>query len=248
MKLRNTLNRLMQRKPSTAKEASTTIATQQKPMAEQSSSMYQSIIDLPLNCFIEVAVNGNLSALIISGFPTPDQLADAWSNINIQYADAMGNNQHRFQSTLLKEVTLLSTTYKQINTLAELLLMCCAENIYPANLFAELNILTKSNMPFTKDDPELNIKNIKRCLNRAKSIKIQLDIKSGQLEAMHLQENKENPVVKLSKEWFISILISLSNHAGYRITETITVFEFVDRLKRYNDYSEQLKKQQHGRK
>lgn len=194
---------------------------------------YRSIVDLPLRNFIDVAVNENLNALVISGDPSIEDLAIAWHEINNQYADAMGDNEHRLFITLYKEVAILSVTYSQIEILVGILSESCRVNVFPADLYKELNSLTKSNFSFLENDNESNLENINRCKNRSKSIKIQLDIKEGQLKAMEAKEKKG----KITKEHFYSILITISDHVKYNVHDDITVFEFCERVKRHNDYN-----------
>jgi hypothetical protein len=42
------------------------------------------------------------------------------------------------------------------------------------------------------------------------------------------------------------MLITISDHAKYEITDDITVFQFCERIRRYNSLIEKLQKQSNG--
>jgi hypothetical protein len=52
-----------------------------------------------------------------------------------------------------------------------------------------------------------------------------------------------------TRAYFESILITLSDHAGYHIKDDITVYEFGERIRRLNHYIKKLNdNNHHGRK
>lgn len=222
----------------------TTQPTSPSPTDTTLCRYYQHISELPLSRFKDVSVNGNLAALIISGYPTPEQLHDAWAKINIQVSDAVGNQEHKLYVSLTKQVSVLEASYWQIQEVGKLLNMACEIKIFPADIYRELNRLTQSNFPFSADDHETNTKNIKRCLNRAKSIFIRIEMLRQQLEAHH----EKQTTGKVTQEWFTQMLITLSDHAKFQIPETIMTYEFYERIRRYNDYYERVKSSSNGRK
>jgi len=162
----------------------------------------------------------------------------------MQFTDAMGSNDHKVYVQLTKEVAVLEATYWQIEELAKLLKMCCEMKVFPSEVYKELNRLTNSNFPFSSDDHETNAKNIKRCINRSKSMLIRIQLLNGQLEAHHQKQTTG----KVTVAWFLQMLITLSDHAKYPVQDSITTFEFCERIKRFNQYHEQLNNQRHGRK
>lgn len=204
----------------------------------QLSKWYQSINELPLNRFIDVACHNNLYALIIEGNPTPQELIKSWVEIHAAYAEAMGSGEHRLYSSVFSETAILAATYKQISLLIELLTKCCEINIYPEDLFKELNTLLHTSFVFAQDNMKQNIENLNRCKNRSKGLKIRLDLQQQKLDSMQTKKGEQESI---TKEYFISILLTLSDHAGYHISDSITVFEYCERVKRYNQYCEHLK-------
>jgi hypothetical protein len=205
--------------------------------ATVSSEWYQSITKLPLNKFVDVAVDNNLNALTISGFPTPEELEIAWSHIYNEYSEAMGDNESKLYVTLLKRVAVLKLTLSEIHILVEILTEC-----YYEPFTKKLNKLLNQAYEFNPDKPEEFNKQLKSCLNRSKAFKIEMDLKQLQLDAF-IAKNKEKKS-KYTRQYFDNILISLSDHAGFEVKETITVYQFCERLKRLNEYND-LKKKTH---
>lgn len=205
----------------------------QSPMENQSGEYYRSIGKLPLSRFIDVVVDNNIYALVITGHPTIEQLHDAWNDINSQYADAIGDAEYKLYLSAFKDVTVLTLTLQAIEACIDTL------KLFPhAYLFDELNRLLSTSFNFDFKDYDEYQKLLKRCWQRSRSFKIQLDLKLISFEAIRKKFEDSKPP---TREYFQSILITLSDHAKYPIMETITVFEFAERLHRLNKYHEQLK-------
>jgi hypothetical protein len=206
-----------------------------------SAKWYQHITQIPLSKFIDVAVDDNYAALVITGYPAIEELQLAWSQISGEYADAIGDNEHRMYVSLFRDVTLLTVNLKTINYLVEIL-----ERVYHEPFAEQLNKLLSTNFQFDHTDPEKYFAQLKNCLMRSKALKINLDLKEMQLKA--IREKHQAPGQKLTREYFQSILITLSDHVQYPVTDGISVYEFCDRIKRFNKHCEQVKRQQHGRR
>lgn len=241
MQKKRILRKLFTRTPAYGASAASAM-----PLQAESASpkYYRHISELPLRNYIQAAVYNNLNALIISGTPSLEELYESWVNINLQCADAAGNSEHTYYTSLTKKSALLEITYQQITVLGQLLYMCCEQKVFAKNLYKELNSLTKSNFPFSENDTEINRNNIKRCLNRSKSLLIQVQLIKAQIEQTHKKNNNGKPTEK----YFKGLLITISDHAGYRITDDIMVDEFYERLHRYNQYCEQVKNMNNGRR
>lgn len=212
-------------------------ATPSSPMPTDTPShrWYQSIVDLPLNRFIDCACNGNLSALIISGFPHREQLTMAWAEINEQYSEAMGDSTHKLYVTLFKEVTALTIDLRQISALIEML-----HQVEYKPFEQRLNKLLFTNFKFAEN----RTKELETCARLSKSIMVKIDLKTARLTAMQATNaEKEKP----KKEYFYSVLITLSDHAGFAIPDSIAVFEYCERVKRLSEYVEKQKRKQSKR-
>jgi hypothetical protein len=201
-----------------------------------SAKWYHHITEMPLNRFIDVVVDDNFAALIITGYPPIEDLMTAWAQIKGEYADASEQQEHRMFISLFKEVNILALNLQTINCLVEML-----EQIYVPEFASALNKLLNTSFQFDPTDPVKYKSTLKNCLMRSKAIKINMDLKRLQLEAM--QGKVDEPDKKVTREYFQSILITLSNHVKYQVQDSITVYEFCDRMKRYNRECEEIRKQ-----
>jgi hypothetical protein len=195
-----------------------------------SPKWYQSITELPLSKFIEVAVDGNYAALIKSGFPSESQLHEAWFGIYQEYIDAMGDNNQAMIMRLYSEITQLSITLAQVQSLIDIL------SVYKYKKFeAQLNKLLASNFAFDKTRAQ----DLQKCDRLAKGIGLKVTIKTAQLESI----TKKNEVgdTKVSREYFQSVLITLSDFSKYDINDSITTFQFCERVRRFGTYLQSKK-------
>jgi hypothetical protein len=203
--------------------------------ASQSAQWYQHITDLPLPKFIECDVDGNLSALVKSGFPDQETVYRAWLNIKTEYADAVGTSAHRLYVNLLRDVSILNLTLEAINQIVEIL----ESRFYP-QLVTWLNKTLSTTFIFDPKDPVKYKAVLKNALMRSKAIKINIDIKEKQLSVMKAQNEGIGQVP--TREYYLGYLITLSNHAKYQLPSDITVFEFCERIKRFVAECDRLKK------
>lgn len=206
----------------------------QSQMENQSGECYRSIGKLTLSRFIDTIVDNNLHALVITGNPTEDQLHAAWHDINSQYADAIGDAEYKLYLSLYKEITVHTLTLQAINACIETLKM------FPhVELFDQLNELLKTDFKFDFKDQEKYSLTLKICASRSKGILMQLDLKKAQFDGI-IKKFSESKAP--NREYFQSVLITLSDHAKYPILDSITVFEFCERIHRLNRYHDQLKR------
>lgn len=215
------------------KTAPTKSATNPTPEVTVLSNIYLSIQKLPLRRFIDCIVDHNLHSLIITGDPSAVELQLIWSNILQEYSQAIGNNEYRLYTSLYKEITIIKITYDQIQEAVKLLQITYSEFFHK-----ELDKLLKMKLRLNPDDQASYQEELLKCLRRSKSLIIKHDLKKIQFESIQKkQEGKEN---KFTREYFISIMITLSDHAKYQIQDSITVAEYCERIKRFNMYLEAL--------
>lgn len=225
------------------KDTSSSSQPQQTPSNQESQSAkyYQSITSLPLNKYKDCYINDNLSALIISGQPTILELTTAWVKIVQEYADKAGNDEYKLYLKLFKDIQLINCTIQQVKICAEQLEMVTLlpqgvpeKDSYRDIWSKEINSLLQTTFVFDFNNIELYKRNLQRCINRSKGIKLELDMVTARYEVIKQKyENGKKP----DEQYFDAILITLSDHAGYHLTDAITVFEFCERLKRLNDAS-----------
>lgn len=208
---------------------------------EVEAKYYKSIVELPLSRFIDVMVDDNLYALVITGKPTDEELSAAWEHIRIEYADAIKDYEYRMLCSLEREVTDIDITHNKI-----LIAIATLEKYYCIQFATALNKLLRTSFKFDTRFPDEYDNDLKRAHNRSKGIFLSLQLKQSALEAMrnkHVGKDK-----KPSREYYLGILITLSDYATYPIHDNITVFEFCDRIRRLHQHYEQIKVKPNGRR
>jgi len=198
--------------------------------------LYTNITDLPLKNYIDGTVNGNLSAIIKTGICGDEYLLlGAWEEIKNQYAEAIGDHSFKLYLSLLKEINRLSLIIDQVALCVEMLRL-----VYTDWFATELRNILNATINFDVKDKEGYEATLKNCLSRSKGFKIQLDLKMMQFEGIN---KKEKGGAVADHAYYQSLLIALSDHVGYPITDNITVFEFANRIKRLNHDIERMEKE-----
>lgn len=206
-------------------------------MGSPSCRWYQSINTLPLNRFIDVLVDKNYSALIISGYPSQLELQLSWSEIQSEFNDLIGDNESRLYLSLYRDIATLDLTLQQINILVE-----CLRQVYYEPFLQKLNGLLFTSFKLDPDQPEQYQKTLDGCINRSKAYKIDRDLKAIQFKAIE-EKHASHDGKDYTRQYFLSVLITLSNHAKYQISaDAITVFEYGTRLIQFNKYCEEVNK------
>lgn len=193
---------------------------------------HKSLHDLPLNKFIDCIVDGNLSALTISGFPAEEDLKEAWANILLEYSDAIGTSEYKIFVQLYKGIQINKIVLEQLTVALNILQVTFDE------FFAkEVNKILRTTCKFNWKDQTSYQAEVKKCFNRSKSLKIALDLKLMKFEAIEAK-NKGGKEQKIDRQYFVSILVTLSDYAKYRIEESIKMSEYCERVKRFTEYCE----------
>ena len=197
---------------------------------------YQNIDKLPLCRFIDCVVDGNVYALIISGEPTNKELKEAYEYIGEQYVSATGDSHTQMILNLQKELALLHLDHDRALWLIKALGdMRHLSELQEYKTFAkDLNSILKTRFTFSHKDQNLD-KNLKSCMTRLGGIKINIGLKKAAFDKLG---EKEGNSKKIDRAYFTSVLINLSNHAKYQISDKITVQEFAQRIKQMNLYYE----------
>lgn len=198
------------------------------------AKIYDSITDLLLSKFIDCLVNDNLYALVITGDPVKEDLQTAWNDIIIQYNDALGDAETKMYVTLLKDVMDLKADIRKI----EMCLTVLRFPYYDEFFTKELNILTASKFSFDISNKEQYFEELDRCERITNGRRLRLKLKEAAFQAI---KEKEEVAKKPSKEYFLSTLITLSDFAGYNITEEqITVYVYCERMRRLEKYNKEI--------
>lgn len=207
-------------------------------MDTKSYTYYQSISDIPLKNFVDAAVNNNIYALVISGKPTDHELIFAWTKIYTEYSDCVGTGEHKLYTSVFSEVAYLTAKYKNILILIAALAQSNEYRIFHAEAYELLNKLLDSKFPFSETDTEANEGYLKKCVSRSKGLKMRLDMQNMKLESFKEKNPGGEPI---TKKYFTSILITLSQFAGFHLDDSMTVEEYCEWIKRFNSYCEKAK-------
>lgn len=196
----------------------------------QSFRYYRSISDLPLVNYIDCVVNGNLYALVIDGIAPENSealLGSAWMDIQQQYADAVGDSEYSHYLFTYRDLHVLNATYQMVQGVLDVM-----RYHYDERLAGIINDSLSTSFIFDPNNQEEYNKTIQRCINRSKALKLRMDMVRASYEAM---QSKFEGSQKPDKNYFSSILTTISDFVGYQVTNQITVFEFCDRIKRLNN-------------
>ena len=193
---------------------------------------YQNINELPLGRFIDCLCDKNIYALIVSGHPKMEDLESAWEKIKLQYTDLIKDYEYRFYITTSNIVAQLEITYSQVlNLISDL------RKRYTEQFARMLNRLLSSSFKFDVRFPEDYEKDLKGARTRSGGIKIEIDLKKMMLEGL---EKRFAEKKGMTRESFQSMIIALSDHVKYQLSENITVYEYCIRVQRLQHYIESL--------
>jgi hypothetical protein len=202
------------------------------PIITECMKLYQDLM-IPLNRFIEVSVDGNFNALIIEGEPTKEELTSAWELITELYVEQIGDDEQKLSISLYREIIKLQVTVWQIKFLVHTL-----KSTYVKEFAEELNRILHTKLKFDvrfKDDYDTNLG---RAIKRSKEYVLRLDLKTKQFEALQKSISDKSQGFKPTREYYETILINLSDFAKYGITDQISTYQFVSRIKSLNKYLE----------
>lgn len=184
---------------------------------------YNSIHALPLCRFIDAIVDGNIFSLVISGTPELPILQTTWEKIREQYADKMGDMEYKLYASLYREINELTANINSIHVLVDQLRMR-----YVKKFADRLNSLLITNYKFDITDLAEYDKLLDRCYNKTGGLQLNLDLKLINFKAIE-EKNKEKNT-KPTRDYYASVLITLSDNVGYPLRDDITVFEFCERI------------------
>ena len=220
---------------STMKTASGFMSMFSRPSAAESPSvkLYRSIHDLPLHRFVECITTDSLHSLIIEGTPSEDELKTTWHKIADQYSASVGNYEYQIYLNCFKEAATLAVDLQNIEFLIEAL-----RKAFYQPLLDALNKAMQTSVVLEGLEKEAYNKELDSLYRRSRGLKIRLHLKKAQYDA--LSKKFEGTGEKPSRDYFESMMITLSDHAGFQLSMNMSVFEYCERLKRFIQYVEKM--------
>jgi hypothetical protein len=183
---------------------------------------------------MDVVVDGNLYALVISGHPTEDQLSAAWDEIRLQCAEVSKDGEYRLINSIIREYERLSITYEQVCKVIDIL-----KDTYVEKFAKLLNRWLNTSFKFDIRFPADYDNDLKRAYNNSKGIMLDLKLKKATYDEAIKKQQSEGG--KPTREYFISLLTTFEIHWRHAMKDSMTVFEFYDRIARLNKEMEQSK-------
>lgn len=207
-----------------------------KVTARSYGTIYRRIVDLPLKNFKRCIVHGDYTALIVKGYPDPNKIAEAWGCILIEYADAIADGEARMELVLEAEYMELKITYRIAIDLIEILSEMYEPELYKEEFLTMLNELLRTDYFLDPEDRDEYFKTLGVLYNVTKDLSLEIRIKENELAAV---ANK-NETGQYTDEYFATHLITLSDFAGYRITEDISTHEYCNRINRLLKHNKEV--------
>jgi hypothetical protein len=174
--------------------------------------------DVSLYIFLKVLTSGNNSLLIKRGFPTKEELTEAWESIFSEFTTLSDNKQSNYLLSLLREYYSIPNKIVIIETIVQAL----SERYDP-----ELIRLLRSMGFRHKYEPETMAMDLQLTVTQSKSLVVRWNDLNTDLEKVGKSEKSE-------ANDYDAILSELSKYQGYRLDpKQITVSEFCAIVKRF---------------
>lgn len=193
--------------------------------------VYEHCSEFPLSRFITCLCEEDYSVMLIEGEATEYELKQAWSKIYDEFLDLKGKDSPNEFLTLFNEYESLFYKHTVIEKCVELLKWYHDERL--------IEILKKSgyNFPFNHEDTERYLKDLDRVLTRSKKLILDMEVRRGQLDAIQ----RANAGIKIDRNYFDTILVTLSKFSQYHIDEEkTTVGRYINLLNMYINHCRQL--------
>lgn len=204
--------------------------------SNQPAALFQNCDQLFLDRFKRCLIEGDLSALIISGNPSFGDLAEAWGNIYAEYLDLNNDNETIYLLQLQKEISLLTELQIEVETALYFLSMAILpgmDYIYREEL---ANVLKEREFDFLFDltNPNQYRQSLEAVDNRLSPVRLRLE--------MHKKEYRDYLASKgdqtIDATYFDKMLTRLARfrHIAVIRASEITVKEFVMMVQDYLDF------------
>lgn len=239
-KLRNLLAKIIQRSASIrTNTASSKLPEQTLPDFHSKNTFHRSCQTLKYDSFVRILMGAPLSLLTISGFPTDEELAEAWDEIQQEYSTLIVTQKTNSIFELYKKISRTNFLIKFLSESTALL-----KSSYSLPIAQEIE---KWGYDFIEEDVENrrgNLKQIYRVEGDAKTLIVILNQYSNQYKILCPDETApvERTLMDYDKELAI---LSRFQHRWLK-RKKITVWEFCTIVNAYNDYH-QLKRKEDER-
>jgi hypothetical protein len=205
------------------------------------SKWYKNWRECPMSAFKYIMNTGDINFLIIEGEPTMQELNLAWDDILYSYSQSLAGPEQRQYLITLRQLHHAQATLLQIEILIDNL-----RRWYVPQFEDMLNKLARVKWKLNVHNPKEYDEYLNRHYNRSRSLVVQIDLLKDQAE--HLEKSFNTSGTNVDEEFFDRDLITLSDHAGFPITDRISVFEYCERKKRLFAFVNKSKKENNARR
>lgn len=206
------------------------------PPLSQVAQWYRGTSEMPLSRFIKAAVNLDLNQLVISGTPSVEELASAWSNIYQEFIDGMQDKKADYRVRLLNDIDKLEYNYRVIQ-------MCVQRLSFgPSDwAIAQLRRRVRVSGEFNPEDQAQYYQNLLIVMNQALSLKHQLAERQAELKIVYQRAGSGG---QLSYEQFDHLVTRVCLFAKFQINRKETmVSEFISLYKEMKATEDALRQQ-----
>jgi hypothetical protein len=195
------------------------------PPASPSWKLYRRITDLPLDPFINAYCDDDLSGLVISGDPPPDELQQVWEQLKDEFEDGMQDDDYRETRDVVIEIDLMETAFTTVHTICSLL------EYFPAmTLVEELapELERHLGFPISLDPADKNAFQNGLDMARGHAGRIWTEAQAMKVQLPRRTQAPGTKPHKISRGDFDQLIIALSAHFKFKVSKyETTVSEFM---------------------
>lgn len=178
----------------------------------------------------------------MQGCPTEQELEGSWQEIETQYSEAMGSGDHRVYFSLHKQILQKEISLRQVNLAIMYLQNIEQVKKHPAGVVTFEKFLNETfytDVHLDLDDEEDYDERIGVWRNMKASILLNIDLKRMEYDA--IGEKLKSGGSKPTRAYFQTILLNMSDYAGYLVDDKMSTFEFCERFRRLEKFLEKNK-------
>lgn len=201
---------------------------EEKGKSEQSYSIYDSAYNCPLKVYISVVCDKDYQSMVRSGKVEQSVLENAFCKIMDEYSDLSGSKNQQLQTYYNYRAQIVA-------------LEVCLNLLSLGEIDRVVESLNKIGLRCEKPINDDGLK--------ALAEKIDFRLKDRTLRMKKVAKEMEGARKKeLTKRDFYEQLVAISQWAGFRLSDEITLAEYALYVKKAHEYSEQMKMKLDGKK
>lgn len=186
--------------------------------------------DVPMYKFIDCMCNNNLTQLVVSGEPSPEQLAEAWTELFFEYCDLIEATETKYRVRLVSEISLNEQKIELVSNWVKIL-----EISYMPKLVSALHILD-INYELDPRDSEQYQKDLKRIHAELNLSRLELRIKKAEYAA--IISNQSTTQSSVDEKYFKTMFFRINNYAKREaVNGMTTVQDYCVALKDYVEFA-----------